>query len=164
MSTYQEGPWDPHQGAGASPYGGPVEPDVLGRRIAAALIDVVVQIVLFVVFALLIGDSSSGDGGVSISLNGLPAVIFFAVSFGYYWLLEAMWGQTLGKRICAIRVMAADGSSPSGGAVFLRNLLRPIDALPLLYLIGFVVTLATGSKRQRLGDLAAQTRVVAVRR
>jgi uncharacterized RDD family membrane protein YckC len=43
-----------------------------------------------------------------------------------------------------------------------RNLVRFIDWLPALYLIGFISAFATGPRRQRLGDLAAKTHVVAI--
>ena len=36
-------------------------------------------------------------------------------------------------------------------------LLRIVDWLPLLYLAGFITALATGTRRQRIGDLAART-------
>jgi hypothetical protein len=36
-------------------------------------------------------------------------------------------------------------------AVALRTLLRIVDWLPLLYLAGFITTLATGARRQRIG-------------
>lgn len=38
--------------------------------------------------------------------------------------------------------------------------MRLIDWLPFFYLIGFITMLATGSDRQRIGDLVAKTRVV----
>jgi hypothetical protein len=34
-----------------------------------------------------------------------------------------------------------------------------VDWLPALYLVGFIAMLATGARRQRLGDLAADTRI-----
>jgi len=40
-----------------------------------------------------------------------------------------------------------------------RTLLRIVDWLPALYLVGFIAMLATGERRMRLGDLAARTRV-----
>lgn len=58
-----------------------------------------------------------------------------------------------------LRVEAVDGGRPSGQAIGLRTVLRLVDGLPFLYLVGFIAMLATGSRRQRLGDLAANTRV-----
>jgi uncharacterized RDD family membrane protein YckC len=41
----------------------------------------------------------------------------------------------------------------------LRNVLRIVDFLPVLYLVG-LVTVAVSQRNQRLGDLAAGTLVV----
>jgi uncharacterized RDD family membrane protein YckC len=38
--------------------------------------------------------------------------------------------------------------------------LRIVDGLPLFYLVGFIVMLSTGSRAQRIGDLAANTIVI----
>jgi hypothetical protein len=38
-------------------------------------------------------------------------------------------------------------------------LVRVVDWLPAFYLVGFISMLATGARRQRLGDLAADTRI-----
>ena len=40
-------------------------------------------------------------------------------------------------------------------------MLRVVDQIPFMYLLGFVVMLATGKQRKRIGDIAARTRVVA---
>ena len=135
--------------------------DVLGRRIGAALIDIALMALLFVVLALLIGDSSSDDGSVSLNLNGAPAFLYFALVLLYYGVTEATSGQTIGKRLLGIRVARIDGSRAGGGPVAARTVLRLVDALPILYLVGFISVLATGQRRQRLGDLAAGTTVVA---
>ena len=135
--------------------------EVLGRRIGAALLDLVVLAILFVVLGLLIGDSESGDGSASVNLEGAGALLFFALTLLYYGVLEAATGQTLGKKLLGVRVArAADGSKPSTGAIAGRTVLRIVDALPFAYLLGLIVVLATGRRRQRIGDLAAGTTVV----
>jgi uncharacterized RDD family membrane protein YckC len=58
--------------------------------------------------------------------------------------------DVLGRRIAAGLI--------DTGAIVLRTLLRVVDWLPF-YLVGFIVVLATGSRRRRLGDLAAKTSV-----
>ena len=134
--------------------------DVLGRRIGAALLDVVVLAVLFVILGLLIGDTDSGGGNVSVNLSGGPFLLWVALSLAYYGVLEAISGQTLGKRALGIRVVGEDRSSQAGaGKIAFRTLLRLIDGLAF-YLVGLVVVLVTGERRQRLGDLAAGTFVV----
>jgi uncharacterized RDD family membrane protein YckC len=134
--------------------------EVLGRRIGAALLDLIPIGVLFFLVALLTGNVDT-DNGVYAHLNGVPALLWFALAIGYYAVLESATGQTLGKRILGVKVIQPDGENPSPGKSAGRNLLRVIDILPFLYLLGFIVVLATGKKAQRIGDLAASTHVVA---
>jgi uncharacterized RDD family membrane protein YckC len=85
---------------------------------------------------------------------------YFFVSLCYGFILEwYMNGQTLGKRLFKLRVMDAQGLTLSFNQVVIRNLLRFVDALPGLYLVGGIALLFT-KKSQRLGDLAANTIVV----
>jgi hypothetical protein len=83
--------------------------------------------------------------------------LYFALVLLYYFALEAALGQTVGKLLLGLRVVRADGGRPSVVAVAVRTLLRVVDWLPLLYLIGFITMMATGRRRRRLGDLAART-------
>ena len=72
-------------------------------------------------------------------------------------VLEWRWrGQTLGKRVFGLRVVDVHGLRLQFSQIALRNLLRPIDGLPLLYLVGGVASFWMRSG-QRLGDLAANT-------
>ena len=89
--------------------------------------------------------------------NFLTAVLYFVISVGYGILLEWRWrGQTLGKRIFGLRVVDVHGLRLQFPQIALRNLLRPIDGMPVCYLVGGVTALWTRSG-QRLGDLAANT-------
>ena len=68
-------------------------------------------------------------------------------------------GQTPGKKMMNIYVAHTDASPVSTSASIIRNLLRAVDFLPLLY--GFGLTSMLLNKRfQRLGDLAADTVVL----
>lgn len=87
-------------------------------------------------------------------------VAFFAVSIGYGILTEWYWqGQTLGKKLLRLRVMDAQGLRLQFSQIVIRNLLRFIDGLPALYLVGGLVCLLN-TRAQRLGDFAANTIVV----
>jgi uncharacterized RDD family membrane protein YckC len=137
--------------------------DVLGRRIGAAIIDIGIVVLLVLVVGGIFGNDVAADAPASARFGTLDRLLVVCLVFGYYWILETMWAQTLGKRVLAIRVVRTDGSSrASAGAVFVRTLLRIVDFLPGFYLVGLISVLATGPRRQRLGDLAAKTRVVAV--
>jgi len=98
---------------------------------------------------------------VSPDFAGWVAVVgYFVLSLGYDMASEWLWrGQTLGKRILCLRVVDARGLRLSFSQIALRNLLRFIDRLPLLYLVGGVAALAN-RHGQRLGDLAAGTLVI----
>ncbi len=134
--------------------------EVLGRRIGAALVDLVVVVALVVVLGLLIGESESGNGRVQVSLNGGPALVGFALALLYYFASEAISGRTLGKRLLGVRVAAAGGGRAGVGQIAVRTAFRLIDGIGF-YLIGLIVVLASGKRRQRLGDLVARTNVVA---
>jgi uncharacterized RDD family membrane protein YckC len=140
--------------------------DITGPRILAALIDTVVLVVVFVIFAALFGDteSSSGEDGAGFSLNltGGPAIIYFLVVLAYYIGLEATSGQTLGKKVMGLRVVSAEGPYTTGKAV-IRNVLRIVDGLPILipYLVGLIV-MVSSKNTQRIGDMAAGTIVVKI--
>src|SRR5579863_4120088 len=92
--------------------------------------------------------------------SALSVLIAFLISMAYGILLEWRWrGQTLGKRVMRLRVIDARGLRLEFAQVVVRNLLRALDTLPVLYLVGGSVALTT-RKCQRLGDLAAGTIVV----
>ncbi|HEY2017833.1 MAG TPA: RDD family protein [Bryobacteraceae bacterium] len=89
--------------------------------------------------------------------NALGLALFFFISIAYGVVLEWRWrGQTLGKRVMRLRVIDAQGLHLQFPQIALRNLLRFIDMLPLLYLVGGIASLVS-RKGQRLGDLAANT-------
>jgi uncharacterized RDD family membrane protein YckC len=133
--------------------------DLLGVRIGAALIDLALLFGLFVVLSVTIGEASVGDG-FSFSLNGIAgAALYVGLVLVYYFALEATVGQTVGKLLTGLRVVGVGGDRPSVGAAAIRTVVRVVDWLPLLYVVGFLTMLATGARRQRLGDLAARTSI-----
>ena len=136
--------------------------DVLGRRIGAALIDIGVVILIALLVGGIVGNDTAPDAPDSARFGALDRLLIIGLVFGYYWVCEAVWQQTLGKRALGIKVVRVDGSKPSVGATFVRTLLRIVDSFPGFYLVGLVAIFATGPRRQRVGDLAAKTRVVAV--
>jgi uncharacterized RDD family membrane protein YckC len=150
---------EPSQASEPGPDGSVGGEDLLGLRIGAALIDLALLLVLFVVLAVVVGEAIVNRVGVafSFSLDGAEAALYFAVVLLYYLVLEAAIGQTVGKLLVGLRVVRRDGGRPSVWAVVTRTVLRVVDWLPLLYLVGFIAMLATGARRRRLGDMAART-------
>jgi uncharacterized RDD family membrane protein YckC len=100
--------------------------------------------------------------GLSNSLSpGTEVLLFLVLQFAYFFVLEACTRQTVGKRIFHVRVCALDGAKPTTKQIAVRNVLRPFDALPLLYASGLLSLMRTGrTRRQRIGDVAAGTTVV----
>jgi uncharacterized RDD family membrane protein YckC len=137
--------------------------EVVGRRIGAALIDILLMALLFVLVGLALGEGESSDGGGSITLEGGSLLVYLALMLLYYFATEATSGQTVGKRLLGIRVVRADGAPAGAGPIAGRTALRLIDGLPTLYLLGLIVMLAT-KRKQRIGDLAAGTVVIAAPR
>lgn len=92
--------------------------------------------------------------------RAISVLLYFVISVGYAMVLEWYWrGQTIGKRLLRLRVVDAHGLRLQFSQVAIRNLLRFVDMLPALYLVGGLACLFT-RRRQRLGDFAANTIVV----
>lgn len=82
-----------------------------------------------------------------------------AVATIYHVTLEGLFGRTAGKALRGIEVRSEGGGPCTLRAAAVRTALRPVDWLPAGYLVGILAILITG-RRQRLGDLLADTVVV----
>ncbi|RLM45127.1 RDD family protein [Haloarcula sp. Atlit-47R] len=126
------------------------EGDVVGRRIGAIIIDIVlIAIVSSVISGIL----------AQVRLAFLGSLFGLVIGFGYYIYLEGTYGQTVGKMALDIVVVTEDGDPIEYGPAAIRTVLRIVDALPAFYLIGIVAVLVT-DRKQRLGDIVADTVVV----
>ncbi len=87
-------------------------------------------------------------------------LVFLAVMFLYFVLLEGWRGATLGKSLLGLRVVREGGGGAPGLSKSLaRNALRLIDGLPALNILGVVLILRS-PEGARFGDRVAGTRVV----
>jgi uncharacterized RDD family membrane protein YckC len=123
---------------------------------------VVEVVALVVIGAASLTSPAAGKLGEAAGKWFLAFVIFlnFAIFWGYFALFEAYWhGQTPGKRVMKLRVIKDSGRQITLFEALARNLLRVIDYLPSLYLVG-VITMLCNKRNQRLGDLVAGTLVV----
>src|SRR5260221_284444 len=92
--------------------------------------------------------------------TALHLLAYVALSIGYGTLTEWLWrGQTIGKRLLRLRVIDEQGLRLQFSQILIRNLLRAVDMLPGLYLVGGMAMLLS-RRAQRLGDYAANTVVV----
>lgn len=132
-------------------------PASIGERILALAIDYVfLAIYLFTTIYLF-------DKLPAYSLSSFSTYLLLLIVYSpllcYSLLCEVFNnGQSLGKRLLAIRVVKADGTTPTLSAYLLRWLLFIIDG-PLTGGLGLIVIILT-KNNQRLGDLAAGTMVI----
>ena len=126
-------------------------------RFLAWTIDLLVINVILSVIAAIAGIIGVLSEQIAIAVMVL---LYFLVSIGYGIATEWYWrGQTIGKRMMRLRVMDEQGLRLRFSQIVIRNLLRFIDALPGLYLVGGIACLVS-RRAQRLGDFAANTIVV----
>jgi uncharacterized RDD family membrane protein YckC len=141
----------------------------VGSRFLAILTDTVLQaiayLVLFLFLALVVSGAKRSDVG-AMSDNAAKwfvaavVLIHFLLFWGYFSLFEAFWnGQTPGKRLLKIRVIKDSGRQITLFEALARNLLRVIDMLPAIYLVG-VISMVCNKAQKRLGDFVAGTIVV----
>lgn len=126
----------------------------LGSRFIARLIDSLIQ--FGTILALLILSAWLHNGWIDAGL----IVIDFAIFFVYDIVFEVFGsGRTIGKRAAGLRVVRSGGQPVGFWASAVRNILRLVDFLPSLYLVG-TISIIVSAHNQRLGDLAAGTIVV----
>lgn len=128
----------------------------IGIRFVAQLIDAFIAAIIasFIVTAAGVEVTTSTE----LTLGYAPAIMI-GIFFAYFTLMEGFLGATVGKMIFKVKVLQEDGNPCGLGRAAVRNLLRFIDALPLLYLIGFIL-ITRSERKQRLGDKVAKTVVV----
>lgn len=135
----------------ALPLAGPVS------RMLAFAVDIGVVMTIGSVMQKVLGPL--GFFGKDFS-DAVRIISYFVISLAYMALAEWLWrGQTVGKRLLGLRVVDAGGFRLEPSQVIVRNLMRFVDGLPALYLVGGIACLVT-RHRQRLGDLAAGTVVI----
>lgn len=133
-------------------------PASLGERMAAQLIDWVIEIVWLVAILMLL--STFENALKSTAVSAIVYVVTLFIPIAFYSLLWEVFnhGQTPGKRLIKLRVVNVDGSSPSIGSLGMRWLLWIADG-PTLGFLGIFVMLITRN-HQRFGDMAAGTMVI----
>ncbi|WP_327089415.1 RDD family protein [Nonomuraea sp. NBC_01738] len=133
------------------------------RRLFAGIFDQIIIAIVSVPFSWnsweYVWDSSKGVWDrVPVQHVFLSSVI----AFFYYWLLHAYWnGQTVGKKVFGMRVVAENGSRITVGQAAIRQAVMSV--LSWLCCIGELLDLGWilfDSRKQALHDKAAKTLVV----
>jgi len=134
--------------------------DVLRERLLAILVDAAIvaagTALVVAVAAVALGVGVGAAAGHPVVLATVPAGwLVYAVA------LQGRYGQTVGKAVAGIVVVSKDGSPCDYRAAALRELVRAAD-FALAPLIG-VMFVFRSRRRQRLGDVVAETIVVRAR-
>jgi uncharacterized RDD family membrane protein YckC len=128
-------------------------------------IDLIVLVVLGFAPALL-GGMILGRGVEADSpVISAVVVLGFVLILLYFPILEAFWGVSLGKLVTGLRVVDKSGRPPGVVKAIVRTLLRLLEVNPLLLggIPAGIAVLAT-KRKQRLGDMAADTYVLSRRK
>jgi uncharacterized RDD family membrane protein YckC len=149
---------NPYQSPGADVNAPPpaVEPAAfpaagLGARILNfALDNILIVIIASTAAAFLPLPSGGAMGDTELTL------LVIATTFGYYVILESLFGATLAKLITGTRVMRLDGRRPNVGQIIARTLARYLPFEPL--------SVVFAGLHQGWHDSLSGTRVVRVRR
>jgi uncharacterized RDD family membrane protein YckC len=126
----------------------------VGRRAVAIIIDMILLSIVGYVIALATGSTTAAG----FNLEGGPAFLWLIIALTYYILMEATAGATLGKKAMGLKVVKEGGEPIDWKASIVRNIMRIVDGL-FFYLVGAIVVWVS-RKKQRLGDMAANTLVV----
>ncbi len=89
-------------------------------------------------------------------------LVFLGIIWIYLILLEGWAGATVGKWLLGLRIVGPDGHVPGFTKSLVRNVLRLVDTLPALNILG-IVLIALSPERARFGDRIAGTRVIHTR-
>ncbi|NTS41029.1 RDD family protein [Flavisolibacter sp. BT320] len=152
------------------------------RRLAAWVIDIVIQIVYLIVALRLLNwlTLSMPGNDSNMKVWALSLLLFLPLAL-YHVILEiTMQGQSIGKKLLGIKVVSENGGRPSIGQFIIRWLMRTMDISVIMMIMmipyaqmfgpqvywgmaismGLLVTdlvLVNTRKQQRLGDILART-------
>ncbi len=148
----------------------------IGGRFGAQIIDIVITVLGLIALMIFL---VATDLVPSMALVSVGAILFFMIRVPYYAFAEMIWnGQTIGKRICRIRVVSGTGRSLTAHQIVSRNLMREMEVfapgtvllagpssffeglIAFLWVSGLLLVPIINKRNQRLGDIIANTYVV----
>ena len=127
----------------------------LRNRALATFIDYVIFFVIAIAYVFAFGEPREGGVYVIEWSSMFPIVCFW---FVYFPAVESRAGQTLGKKITGIRVVTLSGKDVTFINAVLRRLFDNVDML--FFGLVAAVVIKNSDKRQRVGDLFANTIVI----
>jgi uncharacterized RDD family membrane protein YckC len=130
-------------------------PAGLGSRFLALAIDTMITFGLPLLAVRLLRPLLSAGSTIALWIT-----LQFFFTFVYHVYFETLrQGRTLGKRALRLRVVDSRGLPITAAQSLVRNAVRAVDSLPLLYGAGGFAALIDRNGR-RLGDIAAETLVI----
>jgi uncharacterized RDD family membrane protein YckC len=134
----------------------------LGERMVAFLIDGIILITYMTIMENLVSISEIFDTDVWTQRGFLG--LFLLPAFFYSLLCHIIFGgQTVGKMIMKIKVVRLDGAPTEWYNLFVRWMLRIVDLWIFSPSIG-ILSILLSDKKQRIGDAAAGTVVISVKK
>ena len=131
----------------------------LFERIVAAVIDLLIILILswfFIYIFVQFFETMGADSMIQRFVFMLPVLIIIL----YHTLSELLAnGQSLGKKALGIRVVRLDGQKAGFREALLRALVLFLDLVFSMGVLG-ILTISTSRRKQRLGDMAANTVVI----
>ncbi|WP_158264215.1 RDD family protein [Amycolatopsis sp. CA-126428] len=140
---------------------------VVGRRLVQFLLDELLVFGPMLLLAIAVAWLFRPHGPGLLTFLEVVLYTMLALDLVGLWFVTAWWpyrhgGQTPAMRWLRLRIVTLEGTHPSLGAFFVRQLLMVVDGFAW-GLAGIVVMLVT-RRRQRFGDVVARTVVVRVPR
>jgi uncharacterized RDD family membrane protein YckC len=127
-------------------------------RMLAHVIDMFVQVVAYIILAVMIAASSSHLNAASLAALFLAAYVL--VTVGYPVTFETLSrGRTLGKLALGLRVVGDDGGPERFRQALVRGMAAAVECWALLGVPALITSLFS-ARGKRLGDVFAGTFVV----
>jgi formylglycine-generating enzyme required for sulfatase activity/uncharacterized RDD family membrane protein YckC len=177
LATAPAGVHPPGPGAPASPRGEtgrqPIEalasgasagPDEIARTSKLGLHLLLRWVGAWVDFLVIVLLLMGPDYFLGNKLYQQTLAVWLGIIVLYFLIGEGLWGRTLGKLLTGMVVVDKSGHPPGIWKSGLRTILRLIEVNPLL--VGGIpaaIVVALSQRRQRIGDMLAQTYVVRVK-
>ena len=139
----------------------------VGERISASVLDLLIKIayciVVYGVFFYLLNIDQYMDSLDNWSKGAIVTLFFFPVMI-YSVTLESFFeGQSFGKKIIGTKVVKIDGYQASFIDYLIRWIFRLIEGYYIFAGIG-LVAISSSKKNQRLGDMAAGTAIISLKK
>lgn len=136
----------------------------VGNRMLAKIIDLGILTIYYILFSLTTIASISGFKDIDGFLAAMIYIIFIVCPAAFYTIVCELFmnGQTFGKKIVKIRVINLDGSGVTLSTCLMRWLFQIID-YTFMYIPAMLV-ISSSKKGQRLGDIAAGTTIIKLKK